>query len=70
MRGMKKQKKTKFKTKQQKQKRKKDHKMQTRRPLSLVTKKQQHRSKIIQMNSLKWKETNNKNKKIKTKLPF
>ena len=31
--------------------------MQTRRSLSLVTKKQQHRSKIIQMNSLKWKET-------------
>ena len=53
LRGMKK--KTKFKTKQQKQKRKKDHKMQTRRPLSLVTK--QHRNKIIQMNSLNWKET-------------
>ena len=29
--------------------------MQKRRPLSLVTK-QQHRNKIIQRNSLKWKE--------------
>ena len=39
--------------------------MQTRRPLSLVTKKQ-HRSKIIQMNSLKWKETT-QDKQTRTK---
>ena len=77
MRGMKKKtKKDKVENKTIKNKKKKDHKMQTRRPLSLVTKKQQHRSKILQMNSLKWKETTqertNKNKNIKhnTKLPF
>ena len=46
--------------------------MQTRTPLSLVTK--QHRNNRIQINYLKWKETTqektNKNKNIKTKLPF
>ena len=49
-RGMKSQRST------RKQQQKKDHKTQTRRPLSLVTKKT-HRNEIIQINYLKWKQT-------------
>ena len=43
----------------------KDHKMQTRRQLSLVTRKQ-HRNKIIQMKSFKWKQKHKKKNRTKT----
>ena len=70
LRGMKKPKKDKIQNKTtKKQERKKDHKMQIRRPLSLMTKKQQHRNKIIQMNSLNWKETTQENKQKQTHKP-
>ena len=68
MRGMKKTKKDKIQNKTtKKQTRKKDHKMQIRRPLSLVTKTQQHRNKIIQINSLNRKETTQEEKQTRTK---
>ena len=74
LRGMKKQKKTKFKTKQQKkQKRKKDHKMQIRRPLSLVTKKntttqkQNNTNEFFKLERNNTRRKTNKNKNIKHK---
>ena len=66
-----KQKKTNFETKQQKQIRKKNHKMQTRRPLSLVTKttqKQNYTSAFFKMETNNTRKTN-KNKFIKHKKP-
>ena len=58
-----------------KQKRKKDHKMQTRRPLSLVTKKtsqkQNNTNEFFKMERNNTRQTNkNKNIKHKVKLPF
>ena len=70
MRRMKKTRKDKFKTNNKKQKRKKDHKMQTRRPLSLVTntttQKQNNTNEFLKMETSNTRKTN-KNKTIKHK---
>ena len=68
-----------MKTKKSKQnKKQQDHKMQTRKRLSLVTIKKEsrnHRHKAIQPHCLDWKQThkeenNHKNIKHRNKLPF